>query len=442
MKTQKAILLSLFLSISTMGQSQISKTINCTAGNLDALLGGSKSVVTSLTLTGSIDARDFNCMTNLMTSLLDLDISAVTIKAYKGGGGTHQSYNNVYLANEIPSYAFYVNSPSILRSIILPNSLTSIADEAFWAHKKLADITLPNSLISIGKNAFLGNPITKIILPEGLKIIETGAFSETLIETITIPNSVISLGEFVFGSIETGVFSKCSNLKSIILPNSLTAVSNEMFRNCKNLTNITIPNTVIYIGSYAFEGCTSLTNIVFSSSVKTLNGSNFKNCTKLKSIVLGENITTIGDLTFDGCSNLSSITVRNRKPIDFTKSPNVFRGVDKTNCILYVPLGTKADYQTNVVWMDFKNIVESTTDISSLTTTSINIFPNPTAESFVLNGLEEEAKVQVIDLNGKILLTQKVDNTEKVFVNTLRNGVYIVKIITAQQAIEQKIIKY
>jgi hypothetical protein len=440
MKTQKGILLSLVLSISIIGQSQISKTISCTAGNLDALLGGSKTVVTNLTITGSIDARDFKCMSTIMTSLLDLDISAVTIKSYTGSGGTHVDNNNVYLANEIPDYAFQVNSPSILRSIILPNSLTSIGNYAFWYHKELLSITIPSSVISIGKDAFRGTSLTDISLPNGLKTIVSGAFSGSLIESIIIPNTVTAFGVNTY-MYNVGVFSYCSKLVNVTLPNSIISIPFETFLNCKALRNIEVPNSVNYIGDKAFANCTSLTDIKIPNSVISLGRSAFLNCTGLESIVIGSNVSTIYELAFDGCTSLSSITVCNKTPIDFTKNLDVFRGVNKATCTLYVPSGSKIDYQTNVVWMDFKNIVETTTGISSPSMPTIAFSPNPTTDSFTLNGLEELATVILMDLNGKVLLTRQVNNTETVSLKGLLKGIYIAKVSTSKGTIQQKLIK-
>jgi len=443
MKTQKGILLSLFLSISIIGQSQISKTISCTAGNLDALLGGSKTVVTNLTITGSIDARDFKCMSTIMTSLLDLDISAVTIKSYTGSGGTHVDYNNVYLANEIPDYAFQTNSPSILRSIILPNSLTSIGVCAFWSHNELLSIIIPSSVISIGQQAFSGTSISSINLPNGLITIGWGAFSGCKIDNVTIPNTVTSFGAnigFEYGN-HTGVFSNCTKLVSVTIPNSITSIPEKTFLNCTALKNVTIPNSVTYINYNAFESCSSLTDIIIPNSITSIGSSAFLNCTGLKSIVIGSNVSKIWDLAFDGCTGLSSITVSRKTPLDFTNYPNVFRGVNKSTCILYVPVGTKSDYQTNVVWMDFKNIIESTTGISSPTMPSITFSPNPTTDSFTLNGLEELATVLLMDLNGKVLLTKQVNNNETVSVKGLLKGIYIAKVSTSKGTIQQKLIK-
>ena len=62
--------------------------------------------VTNLTVTGTIDARDFKTMRDNMPLLAVLDLSGVTIAAYTGPDGTHPS-GGLYPENEIPGRAFY-----------------------------------------------------------------------------------------------------------------------------------------------------------------------------------------------------------------------------------------------------------------------------------------------------------------------------------------------
>jgi hypothetical protein len=443
MKTKKEVLLSLVLSISIISQSQISKTISCTAGNLEALLGGSKTVVTNLTITGSIDARDFKCMGSIMTSLLYLDINAVTIKSYTGPNGTTVGSYNVYQSNEIPSNSFTMNSNSRLYSIILPNSLTSIAASAFWNNYRLGIVSIPNSVTSIGQLAFEVTGITNIILPTGLTTLGWGAFSNCNIKQITIPNTVTNFGVNIGSDYgyHRGVFMDCKSLESISIPNSITNIPENTFKNCIALKNITIPNSISYILYNAFENCTSLTDIIIPNSVTSIGSNAFLNCKGLKSIVIGSKVSNISDLAFDGCTSLSSITVSSKTPLDFTNTRNVFRGVNKSTCILNVPIGTKSDYQTNIVWMDFKNIIESTTDISSPTIPSITFLPNPNTESFTINGLLEFATMILFDLNGKIVFTKHINNAEPISISNLQNGIYIAKVVTKNATYQHKLIK-
>ena len=64
-------------------------------------------------------------------------------------------------------------------------------------------------------------------------------------------------------SIEHDAFSRCTNLTSVTIPNSVTNVGHWVFENCTSLTSVTIPNSVTSIGSQGFHSCTSLTNFTF-----------------------------------------------------------------------------------------------------------------------------------------------------------------------------------
>ena len=82
---KKAILFFLSMCITIMLQAQVSKSLECTAGFLaDSLTSGEKNTITNLTLTGTIDARDFVTMRDSMPVLAVLDLSGATIATYTG----------------------------------------------------------------------------------------------------------------------------------------------------------------------------------------------------------------------------------------------------------------------------------------------------------------------------------------------------------------------
>lgn len=107
---------------------------------------------------------------------------------------------------EIPQN--YLKNASI-QSYVIPNSITSIGDEAFYYCRSLTDITIPNSVTSIGYWAF--------------------AYCSGL-ANVKIPDSVTSIGE--------GAFVGCSKLTSITIPNSVTSIGNSAFTYTKNLESI------------------------------------------------------------------------------------------------------------------------------------------------------------------------------------------------------------
>ena len=111
----------------TIAVSQFTNKMNVTPGELHNLISKYATVITKLTLNGTIDARDFKTMRDAMPVLTDLDLSDVTIAAYKGVDGTN-SADNAYNVNTIPPLAFTLscNKQNRLKSIILPATITSI----------------------------------------------------------------------------------------------------------------------------------------------------------------------------------------------------------------------------------------------------------------------------------------------------------------------------
>jgi hypothetical protein len=102
--------------------------------------------------------------------------------------------------------------------------------------------------------------------------------------------------------IEDGfLLSNCTNLTSIIIPNSVTSIGEEAFRFCTGLTSIIIPESVISIGKGAFYKCTGLTSITIPDSVTSIREGVFEGCSGLISIIIPESVTSIGDYAFYSC---------------------------------------------------------------------------------------------------------------------------------------------
>ena len=109
-------------------------------------------------------------------------------------------------------------------------------------------------------------------------------------------------------SIPNYVFSGCSGLTSVTIPNSVTTISSSAFYGCSGLTSVTIPNSVTSIGSEAFLGCSGLTSVTIPNSVTSIGEGVFYDCSGLTSVTIGNSVTSIGNYAFHGCSGLKSIT--------------------------------------------------------------------------------------------------------------------------------------
>ena len=166
--------------------------------------------------------------------------------------------------------------------------------------------------------------------------------------SVTIPNSVTSIGIYAF--------SGCRSLTSVTIPNSVTSIGNSAFRFCSNLTSVTIPNSVTSIGGYAFQRCSSLTSVTIPNSVTTIGYSAFSDCSSLTSVTIPNSVTSIGDYAFYGCSSLTSIISKMMNPCKIPS--NCFTKDHYYNSTLYIPEGTTEKYKTTDFWSNFVFVEE------------------------------------------------------------------------------------
>jgi len=143
----------------------------------------SESYIFYLKVTGNIDASDVKFLRDENLALAFLDLSETTIYEYTGTNGTYTvPIRTTYKANELPTYAFSNSYSTMgmspLINVILPKTITSINDKAFYYCTGITEISIPNSVKTIGKNAFTGcKALKKITIPSSISYVGVTAFT-------------------------------------------------------------------------------------------------------------------------------------------------------------------------------------------------------------------------------------------------------------------------
>lgn len=311
--------------------------------------------------------------------IADSDTSSATVYNGTCGDNLNWEYNDENGAltitgsgamnnyNPYPPMAPWSSYKEGIRTISLPNGLTTIGTNSFSGCKLVTEVEIPNTVTSIGGNAFSGC---------------------IRITSLTIPDSVISIGGYAFQT--------CSNLYSLTLGSSVTTIIDSAFSNCYSLveifnrssltlekgsssygnvakyavilsntsgesavriqddfgylvidgvphvlgyigaaealvfpdsiegkdyninansfrdrtfTSVTFGSGVKTIGDSAFWRCSYITTLTIPDTLTSLGAGAFQSCSGLTSVNLGNGVVSIGDSAFNGCSKLTSFTI-------------------------------------------------------------------------------------------------------------------------------------
>ena len=257
--------------------------------------------------------------------------------------------NTVTFGNSVKHIPASLCRSTCISSISIPNSVTSIGENAFKSCSALTSVTIGNSVTSIGGNAFEDcSSLTSVTIGESVTSIGKKAFAYCSgLTSVTIPNSVTSIGD--------DAFRNCSGLTSITIPNSVTSIGSSAFAYCSGLTSFTIPNSVESVSNATFYECSSLSSVTLGHGVTNIGYNAFRYCSSLTSITIGKKVKSIGNYVFAGCSQLTNI-ICNREEPPIIESMT-FDDMAYLNTI-YVPCGAVAAYQSADGWSRFKSIKE------------------------------------------------------------------------------------
>ncbi len=189
-----------------------------------------------------------------------------------------------------------------LTSVVLPQSLTAIGEDAFGNCPALPEISLPEKVETVGRYAFLNcYALRSAELSASLMSVGREAFENcSSLTEILLPDAVTAVGD--------SAFVNCTALEKAQLSAGMTAIAKECFSGCEALKQITLPEEIKTVGENAFKGCAALASVQWNEGLTTIGKEAFMS-SGLAEVRLPEGLTSIGVGAFSNCDALTAVTV-------------------------------------------------------------------------------------------------------------------------------------
>lgn len=235
--------------------------------------------------------------------------------------------------NKIGEKAFSLCSN--LKSIKIPNTITTIESSTFLGCKSLNEITLSTNITSIKSKAFKNCiSLEKFIIND---ITEDN--NEDVTEDIIKDNNE-NINENITEDANKNNIQETSETNNLTLPPNITTIENYIFSGCHNIKNVTLHENITKIGVGSFKNCSRLEKINIPYNVSTLSKNCFTGCINLNSLILHENILNIEKNVFEKVSNLKELTFNN----NFTDTCKIFGNHIPISLSINVKKGYNVDF--------------------------------------------------------------------------------------------------
>ena len=356
----------LFAGNTTIRKITLPETVKTVTSNMFyGCLGVETIVLDGVT---TIEVNAFDGCVNLKNIKIPASVTSIastrTGSAFTGAGAMDGTSELTVDLTEADAGIFNISSmfkASGVANVILPDSITKLAEKFFDEAYYLKEIKLPDGLTEISKSLFNKcASLTEIDIPASVTKLGAESFNvcESLVtvnflgndkitelpskafwgcyslKNINLPESLKTIGANAFTGytlrvLTTSTEKKGAALESIVIPKNVTKIDNYAFQYCDQLKTVEIKGKLQQIGNYAFSNCVALNSINVSTVTKfgssafantaiehlsingnaTLGKNMFSGLTSLKTVTFTEGSATLPSSLFDKCTALTSVTL-------------------------------------------------------------------------------------------------------------------------------------
>lgn len=335
---------------------------------------GLRSVTIPSSVT-SIGWFAFDSCTNLTSLTSNAFTDCISHVAFIGCN----SLSNIIIENGNPIYDSRNDCNAIIetasntlvfgcKNTLIPNSVTSIGNNAFLHCSGLTSIDIPNSVSSIGDGAFSGCWNLTEIYSLALVPPTLGSDSFDYYNSLFVPYNALETYKTAdywkdFTNIDCITFDVDSKYYRVMDAGTVSVMTNNN-EGILYSGDVAIPDSVTYEGytfavtgieGNAFDGCFELTSVVIPNSVEIIGEQAFQGCTGLKSVTIGSGVTAIGAKAFNYCNALETVKCFGTVP-PVMASTDCFTTTAYNRATLLVPRNTEVTYAAADYWYKFAHI--------------------------------------------------------------------------------------
>ena len=196
----------------------------------------------------------------------------------------------------------------------IPDTVTSIGDEAFKNNTSMVSVSIPDSVKSIGDSAFYGcTSLLGVVIPDSVEKTGRCAFQKCS----KLASAYLPVNE-KFTYMNAYMFESCTSLKKIEIPDNVTGIDGAAFAECKELSDVVLSKNLKTMGWQVFGNDNKLTEIEIPKSLEecryyrnndSIDGGTFDNCANLKTVTFEDGTTEIAEGLFAGCTGIEQIRI-------------------------------------------------------------------------------------------------------------------------------------